>query len=148
MCDIPDSSHSYRVVPHSSQNGYLMPDCHSCGRTDFADFHELAIHISGENRGHAKGKKWAANYILKNGLSAKQRFEHKERTPLTEDEKDARDNTHRELSGQTKMVYAYCTACKRKYPRVVEVEYIQSQTALRGNDGTLMITCDNCGGRS
>ncbi len=124
-----------------------MPECRSCFQ-DFPDFKTLAIHISGEKRGHAKGKKWAAKYLLVNGLSAKQRFEHKERVALTEDEKDARDNAHLELSGETKMVYAYCTACRRKYPRVVEVEYVTSQTALRGGDGTLMITCENCGGRN
>jgi len=123
-----------------------MPDCNSCG-DPFPDFKSLAIHISSEKHGHRKGKRWAAKYLLLNGLSSKQRFEHKERVALTEDEKDARDNAHRELSGETKMVYAYCSACRRKYPRVVEVEYIQSQTALRGGDGTLMITCENCGGR-
>jgi len=120
--------------------------CHSCG-VPFEDFKALAIHISGERRGHAKGKKWAANYILKNGLSAKQRFEHKERIPLSEQDKDNKEDAYRELSGETKMVYAYCSACRRKYPRVVEVEYVTSKTALRGNDGTLMITCENCGGK-
>lgn len=121
-----------------------MPTCNSCHR-EFDDFRTLALHIAHEKRGHQRGKKWAAKYLLK----PIQR-ELPKRTPLTEEEKElleeSKQDCKRELSGITKVVQAFCLKCKRFYPRVVEIEYIQSDYALRRGN-TLLITCDSCEGR-
>lgn len=120
-----------------------MPTCNSCHR-EFDDFHALALHITREKRGHQRGKKWASKYLLKPIKS-----ELPQRTPLTEEEKksldEAKDQCKRELSGITKVSQAFCLRCKRFYPRVVEIEYIHSEYALR-RENTLLITCESCNG--
>jgi hypothetical protein len=124
-----------------------MVVCHSCGRSDFEDYKALAIHISSEKKGHKKGKRWAAKFILMNGLSSKNKFEHKERVPLSEQDKDNKEDSHRELSGNMEYVNTKCPKCRRFTPRTLEVEYVESITALRGDNGVLMMYCSNCGGR-
>lgn len=120
--------------------------CHSC-HVDFPDYRSLAIHISTSKKGHKKGKKWASKYLLINGLSAKNKYEHPERTPLTEEEKESKKNAKRELSGKTKYGQVFCPRCKQLYSRTVEVEYTDSPYALR-KKGALVITCENCGGKT
>ncbi len=121
-----------------------LVSCHSCNNT-FPDYHALALHISSEKKGHRKGKKWASAYLLKNSLKPKN--EHKERTPLSEEDKEARESTHIELSGDVVYVNTNCPKCRRVYPRIIETEYANSKWAWRGENGVLIITCLNCGGK-
>lgn len=123
-----------------------MPTCNSCGEL-FDDFYSLALHINKSKTGHKNGKRWAANFLLKNSLPAKFKYPNKVRVPLSEDDKETLRNNHRELSGTTKLVNVFCLKCKRLYPRVIEIEYIESEHAQRRN-GTLIITCNNCESRN
>jgi len=79
-------------------------------------------------------------------LSAKNRTEQKTRAVLTEDDKEAKESALRELSGEMEYVDVKCPRCGRYYKRVLETEYANSKTAMRDENGILLIYCQNCGG--
>lgn len=120
-----------------------LVSCHSCFEK-FPDYHALALHVSSEKKGHRKGKKWASKYLLRSSLTAKKELHG--RTPLSEEDKESRNNAHIELSGDVVYLNTKCPKCKRVYPRSIETEYANSKTAWRGDNGILIITCMNCGG--
>jgi len=120
----------------------MSVQCNTCGDS-FETYSELAAHIqSSPKRTHKHGRKWAAKLLLKvSQLDKKTEFEN--RTKLTEQEKENKQDTHRELSGQRTMVNTKCPQCKRVHAEALEVEYAKSADAWK--TGTLfMVLCIGC----
>jgi hypothetical protein len=120
--------------------------CHSCGNF-FEDYTELARHIAGSTKGHRKGKKWAAQLLLRvKQLDKKAEFQERieNRTPLSEEDKQARRSNKLELSGVKKMMNTQCPHCKTLHVETVEVEHTQSTLAWKTPKGTLLILCARC----
>lgn len=123
-----------------------MPTCNSCHRV-FPDYQSLALHIQASRKGHARSKKFAADFLLKNPLSAKAKNgKTLERIPITSEQREAREDTRRELSGDSELVITICPRCKRKERRLMEVEYTKSETALKIGS-CIVVICNNCGGK-
>lgn len=123
-----------------------MPQCHSCGDI-FPDWKALADHIATSKTGHRKGKKWAAKIRMVNSLSAKARYGKKnfERTPLTEEQKEAKELSQRELSGEIEVVTTVCPKCKHQAHQVLPVEFTQNNHAWRIK-ALLPVFCEGCHG--
>jgi hypothetical protein len=115
--------------------------CRQCGAI-FENYGELASHINTTKSHHRdrKAVKWAANFQLKHILY---KPEHKERIPLTEEQKESRRNLMVELSGETQNVIVVCPKCKTRRREAVPVEHTQSERAWRINK-ELAIFCQNC----
>jgi len=119
-----------------------MPKCLTCGKS-FEDYSELAKHIMTTPK-HRKGKKWAAKYIHLNTLSLRARNGAlKGRTPLTDEQKEARQDSIRVPSGDTVRMDTFCPKCKIKYTDVFEVEYAYDKDAWRVKD-CLVRLCFDC----
>ncbi len=115
--------------------------CHSCNN-DFPDFESLAKHIVASKKGHRRGKKWAAGYLLKvRALNAKKDFNY---VPMTQEDRENRASTIRELSGETQYVKIICPNCKTYNQLKLPVEYIESKEAWRSKVGTLIVNCLDC----
>lgn len=120
-----------------------MPICKTCGKS-FIDYSELASHIRKNKKTHRIGQKWATKYIHVSKLSMKAKngsFEP--RQPLTEEQKEARRECIRELSGDMVTVNAICPKCKAKYRMLIEIEYATSKDALKVNDFFIRL-CPDC----
>lgn len=121
----------------------MTVSCHSCQRT-FADYKELAMHISSSRKGHRRGKRWASKYMMINGLSAEKRFDHnKSRTPLTKEDKENLEDTKATLSGETEIVPTKCPKCKRAAHQQLPVEYTRHPLAWCISR-FFMVLCPNC----
>lgn len=112
-----------------------MPSCHSCNKS-FESYHDLALHISTSKKGHRRGKKWAAKFLLLNG----KRDRPTNKGSQGEVSQEARDSTKRELSGETENVLTICPKCKQGHREVLPVEYSQSPTAWQIK-GILSVLC-------
>lgn len=119
-----------------------MPKCNSCGK-ECEDFRELALHIMAGKSSHRKGKKWAATYLQRRVLN-KREYDNNERTPLTEEQKQTREDLKMTLSGKTRYVNTICPKCKTTAMPSLEVEYITSPLAWRIGDRLAKI-CESCG---
>jgi len=118
--------------------------CRICNQDFEYDWHSLAKHISISKKGHRAGKKWAAKYLLQvNRLNAKRDLP--QRVPLTEEQKEARRDLRREISGDTQRVLTLCPHCKSQAVSVLPVEYTQSPIAWRQNNN-LVVLCEPCRG--
>ena len=118
-------------------------ECRTCGNT-FNDYKELAQHIMANRKTHKMGKKWAAKYILINGLSASKRGEKfNGRVALTQEQKDSRNDSKRTLSGDNDYVNAVCPKCSSKHRPLVPAEFAMSEDALKIN-GLHLIICSAC----
>lgn len=120
----------------------MTVSCHACGQP-FENYGELAFHISStRDKAHRKGKRWAAKYLHRANLN--KRDNDRGKIPLTEEQKDAKEDLKRELSGNTEMVLTYCLGCKTGIRQPVPVEYSQSPNAWRTGNGTLIMPCPRC----
>lgn len=120
-----------------------MPTCRTCNK-ECANFKELALHIIAKK--HRNGKRWAAKYIMVNGLSPAKRFDNRrERTPLTDDDKVAKEDTRRDLSGAQEFVTTLCLRCKHPARQALPIEHLQSRDAWR-IQGHLVVMCPSCRG--
>ncbi len=121
-----------------------MPvSCFYCDQT-FEDFSALAVHIGSSKKGHRKGKRWAAKYLLLNKLSPNAKRKDNNRTPLTEEDKANRASLIRELSGNKKAMTTYCPKCKGNAHQPVPIEYAESPAAWRTTSGVLIMNCPRC----
>ncbi len=118
-----------------------MPNCLSCNQS-FPDYKELALHIQTTKKGHRKGKKWAAKYLMRVRQLNKKK-ELNGRIPLTEEQKEAKASIHRELSGENENVLTICPHCKKGHREVLPVEFSQSRDAWRVKD-KLVVLCGSC----
>ena len=119
-----------------------MPKCFNCDEV-FPDYMALALHITSAKKGHRKGKRWAAKYLMLNKISIDKK-RNNNRTPLTEKDRENKRNSKLELSGQTQTLLTYCPKCKKSYKQAVPVEYAMSPTAWRNTKGILIMACPNC----
>jgi hypothetical protein len=123
-----------------------MPACNVCHQV-FSTWPELALHIATTKKGHRRGKVWAAS-VLTNVRTLDQKRGMPERSPMTPEEresvKEAKEETHRELSGEAEMVMTVCPNCKRASRQNIPKEYTDSSNAWRTGNGTLIICCPNC----
>jgi hypothetical protein len=122
-----------------------MPTCISC-HTEFPDYKELALHIMTNRKGHRKGRRWAAKYIMVNGLSSKVKGQKYDRIALTEEQKEAKKDCKITISGINKVADTVCPKCSLKLRQLLPVEYVQSPMAWR-KDNKLVILCDGCGSK-
>ena len=121
----------------------MSVSCHSCSEA-FEDYKELALHIIASKK--HKGKKWAAKYIMINGLSPENRFERKQNgSPLTAEQRVSKEDCRRVLSGENEFVNTICPKCKRGGRPLLPVEYVESPVAWRIKDNLVKL-CQNCGG--
>ena len=119
--------------------------CLSCKTVIPGDFKELALHISHEKKGHRKGKIWAARYLTKvKYLDQKVSGQNRERTPMTEEQKETKASLVRELSGEYAAVLTVCPHCKKGHQETIEKEYAESETAWRSESGKPMVLCSRC----
>jgi len=122
--------------------------CKFCGKP-FTNYPDLARHIIQNRTTHkGKGRRWAQSFLLNTQyldkkVSQQQSFEG--RIPLTEEQKQAKEDAHRELSGIEKTVMCTCPApkCQRNFPERLPVEFIQSNFAWKIS-GKFAVTCLDC----
>lgn len=111
------------------------------------DYGELARHIKQSKKGHRWGKKWAASYLTKVRI-LNQKRDLPQRIPMSPDQKEAyneaKEETHRELSGKTRSETTVCPKCKRPHNEIIPVEYSESPRAWRSPAGMLVILCFQC----
>lgn len=115
--------------------------CRSCGKDDFKDYTELAVHIlSSSKKTHKHGRIWAAKYSNRKTLSKRIFGEYQ---PITDEQREAKEDTRRELSGETKLVPTRCPRCKTGSRQMIEVEHANNPEALR-IDNYFVILCEGC----
>jgi len=103
---------------------------------------EVAHHIFDDHPSKRRG--WATK-VLTNVEQLNYKVDHKpqDRVPLTEEEKEAKRSTQRQLSGHEKPVQTLCPVCNSHGYQVLPVEYVTSNFAWR-NQGTLIVSCQGC----
>ena len=116
-------------------------NCLSCGQ-EFGNYQELALHISVSREGHRRGKKWAAKYMSRHIIN-KRDVELGGRVPLTTEQKINKEDTRRELSGDTEYVNTICIKCNKPSRPLLEAEYVNSHQAWRIGD-RLVKLCVGC----
>ena len=123
--------------------------CHTCGKL-CKDFKELAFHIreKANRKTHPQG--WAKHYIKEhvakqNYLDRKLSMRKLERTPLTDEDRIAKEDTRRELSGDTKVVPTICPRCKTGNRQTLEAEHTDNPLAWRIGIAFVKM-CINCNG--
>lgn len=121
-----------------------MPECKVC-HIDFPDWGQLTDHILAKKKIHPR---YSINFALKfktraNILNQKKDL-HTDRIPLTEEEKQNKEDAHRELSGEVKTVTTLCPNCKRDIKQVLPVEFADNPFAWRSKNGILVVSCNTC----
>lgn len=118
-----------------------MPICNTCHQP-FEDYKELAKHIIINKKTHKKGRLWASKFLSKQQLLDKKRA-NTERIPLTEQDKENKLNTRRDVSGETTTTLAICPKCNREHFYTFPIEYVQSPTAWKRNNSIVKL-CSVC----
>lgn len=127
--------------------------CRVC-KIVFNDWDELAHHVNKLSK--IKGSKhrktlWVESRIHKNAIDilTKPIKKFEPPVPLTDEQKQNKVDSRRELSGETKLVMTYCPECKKrapnsilKTPQRIEVEYILSEHAVKNEKGEFAILCN------
>jgi uncharacterized metal-binding protein YceD (DUF177 family) len=129
--------------------------CRTCGKI-CTDWGELSNHtleqIKIKNDPHKKDKRgiaWAKKYKHRNAIKKLMEIgkEMPYRQQLTEEQKQAKTDTRRILSGETKAVPTKCPRCRKGSKKPIEmeleIEYIESEQALKDGD-CFVILCNNC----
>lgn len=122
--------------------------CRTCDR-DFESWGDLADHInSATDKPHKRdraGKMWAKRYIHRNTINKLKKLgrELPYRTPLTDEQREAKEDTRRELSGETKWVMTICPKCNKGKHRMIETEHVDEPEAWHIKN-RLAVTCDGC----
>lgn len=118
-----------------------IPQCFTCHEV-FDDFKALARHCVENKSTHGKSLKWAAK-VLTNVERLNQKQDFSGRAPLTEEEREAKRECVRELSGELKSTMCICPRCQRRFPQRVELEHYSNPLAWRKN-GSIMLMCEAC----
>jgi hypothetical protein len=133
-------------------NNAILHPCRTC-RQLFDSWDELANHVKEQckisNNPHKKdraGLKWAKDFIKERRKRKLGTIGKKEiiKTPLTDEQRQNKQDSKLILSGETKVVKTYCNKCKRTIPQPLPIEYIESKQALRNNQGILEVLCSSC----
>lgn len=124
-------------------------ECKTCGK-HVTDFKELIRHILSNSKTHPAWQvKWAGKATmnveyLDRKVTMQKQFEGG-KVPLTEQEKENKQDAKRVLCGIEKTVLCKCPACKTKFPTRIPVEYVESPSAWKDKDGkTLIVSCFGC----
>ena len=119
--------------------------CKACDHEPFETWYELACHIIKQrDKAHRRHKLWATKYLHRHVLN-KRIIEHRGNGGLTSEDKQAQEDTRRELSGATEQVVTICPRCNHGQRQYVELEHLENRLAWRIR-GCLVIVCMNCGG--
>jgi GTP cyclohydrolase FolE2 len=122
--------------------------CRTCGKDDFNNWGELANHkLDSKDKAHRKdksGRIWAANYKYKH-IIMKQNDKERYHTPLTDEDRIAKEDTRRELSGVSRIVATMCPRCKAGSRLTLETEHTDNPQAWRIGKCFVKL-CNNCGG--
>ena len=117
-----------------------MPDCKTCC-LPFEDWPKLVDHILDNKSIHPKySVKFALSYKLKHAMFEPAK-KQEGRIPLTEQEKENKIDTQRQLSGEMQIVKTLCPSCNAKPYQNLPIEFVQSPYAWRKNE--LLVTCCN-----
>jgi hypothetical protein len=120
-----------------------LPSCNQC-QEPFDDYESLAHHIVENKKSHKRGRAWALRYLATHNLSQKAlKGKLEGRSPLTSEQREAKQSTVRELSGQLKYVPTFCPKCKSHEYQKLEIEYVESPHAWRMS-GELVKLCVDC----
>ena len=123
-----------------------MPDCKSCGY-NAEDFKELSQHILRARKTHPRWQVvWAEKFLTNAEFLNQKQDAPQGRAPISEQEKQNKEDAQRIISGITKTTLVLCPNCRQKYPQRVEVEHLNNPTAWR-NGTALMIGCPSCRSR-
>jgi uncharacterized C2H2 Zn-finger protein len=118
-----------------------IPQCFVC-HTTFENFKELAKHVVKYSDTHGRSLKWAAKVLTDvERLNKKQDFQG--RLALTDEQKEARKETVRQISGEMITQMCLCPHCNSRFPKKIEIEHVQNPTAWRQNK-YLMLLCFSC----
>ena len=119
-----------------------LVQCRYCDAEPFNDFKELAIHILTNKKGHRGGLIWARKYMSRQGiLDRKLSLRGRDRAPITEKDRENRDNSRRELSGKQSAVTTICLKGKHAVLQYLPREYAESPYAWRVQ-GRLVVACE------
>lgn len=119
-----------------------MQTCRTCNY-EAEDFTDLAKHIIARKIDHRKGLKWANAYLLKVNLLNQKKDLPEGRIALTEEQKEARENTQRALCGKLKAVSVTCLNCQSDGRDMLPIEYVDSPFAWKKNN-KYVVSCSNC----
>ena len=120
----------------------MTTNCHFCDYT-CESFEDLAKHILAHKNSHKRGLKWANAYLLKvNYLNQKQ--DKPDRITLTEEEKEAKVNCQRELTGELTNSLIVCPTCQSHSRTMLPTEYATEPYAWKNKKGEYYINCLNC----
>lgn len=114
-----------------------MPQCNIC--QEYLDtWPKLAKHVL-EHDAH---NKWALAFLSKAQL-LNQKRDLPQRTTLTEEQREAKEDCQRELSGMLKAVLVQCPICTTPFQARLEQEFVSNPQAWRDRN-TLLVLCDSC----
>lgn len=117
--------------------------CSSCGAIK-EDFKELAKHISASKKGHQKGKVWSAKFLLDVRRLNNKKDWPKDRTALTDTEKENKRNSKTTISGVEEKVTTTCPSCGAITMQSLPVEYTEELCAWKSKNGAIFVNCENC----
>lgn len=123
-----------------------IPSCRVCGEA-FGEWTDLAKHIVKlKDVKHKKGRRWALKF-LSNAKYLNQKKDAPVRTKLTEQDKDNKTSTIRELSGENEIVNTVCPGlrCHLKGRAALPVEHAGNPDAWKIGD-RFVIYCNACRG--
>lgn len=118
-----------------------IPQCFTC-HVVFGDFKALALHVFENKSTHSKSLKWAAK-VLTNVERLNQKQDFSGRAPLTEEEREAKREAQRQISGEMRSATCTCPHCQRRFQQRIEVEHYFNPLAWRKN-GSIMLMCEVC----
>lgn len=114
--------------------------CNSCQKS-FPDYKELAKHIMLNKKGHKQGRVWAAKFLSKINILDRKPLHGK--VELTEEDKENKLSTIRQISGENELVLAMCPKCRKGHRELLPVEFTRSSQAWRTGKA-LMVMCQDC----
>ena len=123
-----------------------MPLCLTC-KQPFPDYKELALHIVANKKTHKKGRLWANKYLMnQRTLDMKATIQNRNHTPLTEQERESKKDSQRELSGRLINTNTICPHCKKTSVYQFPIEYVKDPYAWRIGSNFVRL-CPRCGGQ-
>jgi hypothetical protein len=119
-------------------------DCKICSWVNVEDtWIELAHHILENKFTHKSGLKWAQTFQLKFAKYEIKKPEYEGRLPYTEEQKEARENCVRPVSGIESVVMCICPNCRQNFQFRLAKEYVEDDGVWKiGNN--FAIVCEYC----
>lgn len=114
--------------------------CYACYADFEYDWKAWARHQieNKKDKGHKKNQVFAAK-ILTNVRALNAKKDLPGRTPLTDEQKEAKTSTIRPTSGMFKIVRTYCPQCHVLDIKKLEVEFIEDMHTWKHNDNFVVL---------